>query len=69
VLAAIAITALAAGLQGWLFRRMTRPEKWLIIAAGVALMYPSRVADAIGIGGFLLVLFLQWARRPRAASA
>jgi TRAP-type uncharacterized transport system fused permease subunit len=69
VLAAIAITAFAAGLQGWLFRRMTRTEKWLMIAAGVALMYPSRVADAIGIGGFLLVLFLQWARRPRAASA
>jgi TRAP transporter 4TM/12TM fusion protein len=68
-LAAVAIAALAAGLQGWLFQRMTRAEKWLIIAAGVALVYPSRVADAIGIGGVLLVLALQWSRRARPAPA
>jgi TRAP-type uncharacterized transport system fused permease subunit len=68
-LAAIAITAMAAGLQGWLFRRMTPAEKGLAILAGVALIYPSRVADIIGIGGFLLVLFLQWVRREHPAPA
>jgi TRAP transporter 4TM/12TM fusion protein len=68
-LAAIAITAMAAGLQGWLFRRMTPAEKGLAILAGVALIYPSRVADIIGIGGFLLVIFLQWVRRSRPAPA
>jgi len=68
-LAAIAITSLAAGLQGWLFRRTSRLEKWLLVLAGVALIYPSRVADTIGVGGFLLVLFLQWARRAKPAPA
>ena len=68
-LAALGITALAAGLQGWLFRRLTVPEKWILIMAGVALVYPSRVTDAIGIGGFLLVLFLQWLKRPSRARA
>jgi TRAP transporter 4TM/12TM fusion protein len=68
-LAAIGITALAAGLQGWLFQRMTAVEKWIALLAGVAIVYPSGVADIIGIGGFLLVLFLQWLRRPVAAAA
>jgi TRAP transporter 4TM/12TM fusion protein len=68
-LAAIAITALAAGLQGWLFRRMTPAEKALAVLAGVALIYPNRVADIIGIGGFLLVIFLQWVRREHPAPA
>ncbi len=68
-LAAIGITALAAGLQGWLFQRLSAAEKWILIVAGVAIVYPSRVADIIGIGGFLLVLFLQWVRRAPAPAA
>ncbi|MCU0898091.1 MAG: TRAP transporter fused permease subunit [Burkholderiales bacterium] len=62
--AAIGITALAAGLQGWLFKGTTRLEKWILIAAGVAIVYPSNVTDVIGVGGFLLAIFLQWLRRP-----
>jgi TRAP-type uncharacterized transport system fused permease subunit len=61
--AAIGITALAAGLQGWLFRKTTRLEKWILIAAGVAIVYPSTATDLIGVGGFLLAIFLQWVRR------
>jgi len=64
--AAIGITALAAGLQGWLFKRTTGLEKWILIAAGVAIVYPSQATDVIGVGGFLLAIFLQWLRRvPR----
>ncbi|MCX7891685.1 MAG: TRAP transporter fused permease subunit [Burkholderiales bacterium] len=64
--AAIGITALAAGLQGWLFKKTTRLERWILVAAGVAIVYPAAVTDAIGLGGFLLALFLQWVRRsPR----
>jgi TRAP transporter 4TM/12TM fusion protein len=62
--AAIGITALAAGLQGWLFKKTSRLEKWILIAAGVAIVYPSQGTDIVGVGGFLFVIFLQWLRRP-----
>jgi TRAP transporter 4TM/12TM fusion protein len=61
--AAIGITALAAGLQGWLFKKTTNLEKWILIAAGVAIVYPSSATDVIGVGGFMLAIFLQWLRR------
>jgi TRAP transporter 4TM/12TM fusion protein len=68
-LAALGIGALAAGLQGWLLRRATAIEKWVLIVAGVALVYPSRTTDAIGVGGVLLVLAIQWLRRPAPRAA
>jgi len=67
--AAIGITALAAGLQGWLFKKTTSIEKWILIAAGVAIVYPSNVTDGIGVGGFLLAILLQWLRREPVARA
>jgi len=66
ITAAIGIAALAGGLQNWLLRRTTVPERWLLIAAGVALVYPRPLFDAIGVGLFALALAMQkW--RPKAA--
>ena len=53
--AAIGIAALAGGLQGWLFKRTTWIERWMLIIAGLALVYPSALFDAIGIESALHV--------------
>ncbi len=70
VTAAIGITALAGGVQGWLFKRANMVERWLLIAAGLALVYPTTAFDIVGIVLFALVAGMQYLRReasPRSA--
>ena len=38
--AMIGIAALAGGLQGWLFRKTTGLERWMLIISGLCLVYP-----------------------------
>lgn len=61
--AAIGIAALAGGFQGWALKRTTLPERWMLIVAGFALVYPSAVADVIGFGLVIAVLAMQYFRR------
>jgi TRAP transporter 4TM/12TM fusion protein len=67
--AAVGIAAFAAGFQGWAFKRTTVVERWLLIAAGVALVLPGAVSDAVGLGCVLVALLLQWVRRDRRPAA
>jgi TRAP transporter 4TM/12TM fusion protein len=71
----IAIAALAAGLQGWLFARTNVFERTLLIAGGVLMVLPLGViaagmpvhGDYVGIGLAVLAALLQLGRRARAA--
>jgi TRAP-type uncharacterized transport system fused permease subunit len=63
ITAAIGIAALAGGVQGWLLRRTTWIEQWMLIAAGLALVYPKALFDAIGIALIAIVLAIQFFRR------
>jgi len=47
--ALVGVGVLAAGMSGWLLRRTTGFERILLIAAGFILVYPSPLADAVGI--------------------
>jgi len=68
--AAIGIVALAGGMQGWLLKRAGVLERMALIGAGIALVYPSRVSDAVGIGLIALVVVVQLLRRsPRPQGA
>jgi TRAP-type uncharacterized transport system fused permease subunit len=67
--AMIGIAALAAGVQGWLFRKTTSPERWLLIIAGLALVYPKAMLDYIGIGLIVIVIALQKLRKDGAHAA
>jgi len=70
VTAALGIAALAGGVQGWLFKATNAVERWLLIAAGLALVYPTTVFDVVGIVLFALVIGMQYLRRetsPRSA--
>ena len=66
VTAMIGIAALAAGMQNWLFTQTTRPERWMLIFAGLALVYPKALFDYIGIALFVVVIVMQKLRRSEA---
>jgi TRAP transporter 4TM/12TM fusion protein len=61
--AAIGIAALAGGFQGWALKRCTVFERWMLIVAGFALVYPSTLADVIGFGLVIAALTLQYLRK------
>ncbi len=49
ITAMIGIAALAAGVQGWLFKKTNSLERWLLIVAGLALVYPKAMFDYVGV--------------------
>jgi TRAP transporter 4TM/12TM fusion protein len=61
--AAVGITALAAGFQGWALIKTNPIERWMLIIAGFALVYPTGIADLIGFGLVAAALGLQVMRR------
>jgi TRAP transporter 4TM/12TM fusion protein len=69
VTAAFGIAALAGGLQGWLFRKTTLLERWMLIVAGLMLVYPVALFDYIGCGLVMLTVALQKLLPMKAAPA
>jgi TRAP transporter 4TM/12TM fusion protein len=68
ITAFIGIGALACGAQGWMFLKTTLAERLTLIVAGVALVYPTTMADVIGLALAALALALQLTRRARVAA-
>jgi TRAP transporter 4TM/12TM fusion protein len=64
--ASTGILALSAGAQGWLFKRTTLYERWMMIVAGFLLVYPQTASNAAGFTLVLAVLATQWLRKTRA---
>jgi TRAP transporter 4TM/12TM fusion protein len=50
ITALVGIFALAAGMDGWMFKRATHYERAILIIAGLALVYPALVYDFVGLG-------------------
>jgi TRAP transporter 4TM/12TM fusion protein len=66
--AVVGIVALACGVQGWLMGRLSAIERALLIAAGLALVYPASWSDAAGFAGIVAVVAFRWIRaRPKPA--
>ena len=63
ITAAIGIAALAAGFQGWAWRKTTLWERIMLIVAGVALVYPGKLSDAVGFALVVVVVLTQWLRK------
>ena len=57
--AAAGITALVMGVGGHLLRRASVPERLILVAAGLLLLYPSLATDAIGLVLFAAVILFQ----------
>jgi len=67
--AAFGIAALAGGLQGWLFRKTTLLERWMLIIAGLMLVYPVGLFDYIGFALVAVVVVLQKLRNVAIKAA
>jgi TRAP transporter 4TM/12TM fusion protein len=66
VTAMLGIAALAGGMQGWVLRKTTRLERWLLVIAGLCLVYPRPLFDYIGLALLVGVIVLQKLRRGTA---
>ena len=64
---AVGIIALAGGLQGWLLKRTSLPERLMLIVAGFLLVYPKALFDAIGFALVVVVLLMQWFKKAEPA--
>jgi len=69
ITAAFGVVALAGGLQGWLFHKTTILERWLLIIAGVLLVYPAALCDYIGAAMIGITVVLQKLRSVRIKAA
>jgi TRAP-type uncharacterized transport system fused permease subunit len=69
ITAAFGVVALAGGLQGWLFHKTTLLERWLLIVAGVLLVYPAALCDYIGAAMIGITVVLQKLRGARIERA
>jgi TRAP-type uncharacterized transport system fused permease subunit len=65
VSAIIGIVAVVAGVGGYLLRPTTWPERALLVGAGLLLLAPGALQDALGLTAFALAVGLQLARRAR----
>jgi len=61
----IGVGVLAAGICGWLIRKTSWIERILLIAAGFILVYPSPMADGVGLSLAGGVALWQWRTRPQ----
>ena len=66
--AAVGIVAIAGGFQGWLIRKAPWYERVMLLVAGLLLVYPTTVADVVGMALVAVVVALQFMRPDRAAA-
>jgi TRAP transporter 4TM/12TM fusion protein len=55
----LAIAALAAGLQGWIFRKTSWLERSLLIAGGLLVIAPVNSLDLVGVACMIVALVMQ----------
>ncbi len=59
ITAVFGIVALAGGLQGWLLKRTTGIERWMLVIAGIMLAYPAPLFDYIGFALLIVTAGMQ----------
>jgi TRAP-type uncharacterized transport system fused permease subunit len=69
LLAALALVALASAAEGWFLKKTSGAERLLFLVAGLLLVYPKALYDAIGFALLLAAVGLQLVRRARARGA
>jgi TRAP transporter 4TM/12TM fusion protein len=63
--AAVGITALVAGVGGWLVKPTTMVERVILVAGGLLLLTPGEFQDVLGVSLFAVALALQFfVQRP-----
>lgn len=67
--AVLGIFITSMGLEGYGFRKLTLLERILALASGIALIFPNRLSDFIGLGLLVVLVALQWAPWRKIAPA
>ncbi len=67
--AAVGIASIAAGFQGWAFKKTNLLERLLLIVAGFSLVLPGATTDIVGFSCVVLAIVLQFLRRERRPAA
>ena len=49
--------------EGWLFRKTSALGRVALLAAGILVLTPAALNDAIGIGLLAAVMLIQWLRK------
>jgi len=63
ITAFIGLAALAGGVENWFFKKTTLYERFMLIGAGLLLVYPVALYGIIGLSLMVLVVLLQKLRR------
>lgn len=66
--AVLGIFITSMGLEGYGFRKLTLLERILALVSGIALIFPTRSADFIGLGLLVVLIALQWAPWRKVAA-
>ena len=69
ITAILGMTAIAAGLSGYLMTHMNIAERALAVAGGLLLVIPGTATDVAGAAVFALAVALQLLHRKRPANA
>lgn len=56
-------------MQGWVLKKTTSLERWLLIFAGLFLVYPRAAFDYIGLALLVAVIVMQKLRKTHAPVA
>ena len=64
--ASVGTIALAAGLNGYLFKKCSIAERVLMVVSAIAMIHPGAMTDIIGIVLFGAILALQWMKHKNA---
>lgn len=65
----VGITALVAGAGGWLLHAANWPQRAVLVAAGLLLVYPMALGDVVGFALFGAALLWQYLDRRKAGPA
>lgn len=69
VSAMFGLSAVAAAVTGWFLRQSTLPERIVLAAAGVVLIYPAGLQDIVAIAAVAVVAAVQWFSRRSTTQA
>ncbi|MGH2425324.1 MAG: TRAP transporter permease [bacterium] len=64
--AILGLCAMASGINGWLLRRTTLPERAALILGGILLIYPATTLDLVAVGILGAVIASQLLLKPAA---
>ena len=63
--AIMGMIAIGAGVIGYWYRKVNVIERLLLIAVGLAMIYPESISDTIGLIGFGVMFAIQWMTRHK----